>query len=87
MGPFERAMGFGKITKSVTEQDPGKAEQMPETQNDVLAAKRTWELDPTDVNGRAYINALRRCGHHQEADEFALKHHKVKPKFTITEGF
>ncbi len=87
MGPLERALAFGDITDLVRSQDPLKEEQLPETQNDVLAAKRAWDLDQTETNGKAYIGALRRCGHYEQADEFALKHLKVKPKFTIIEGF
>ena len=87
MGPLERALAFGDITDLVRSQDPLKEEQLPETQNDVLATKRNWDLDPTEANGKAYVAALRRCSHYDEADEFALKHLKVKPKFTILDGF
>lgn len=87
MGPFERAMGFGKTTRAATEQDPQKAEQMPETQNDVLSSKRTWELDKTEINAKAHVSALRRANLHAEADAFALANLKVKPKFPIADGF
>jgi hypothetical protein len=87
MGPFERAIAFGDVSGLVKQQDPNKAEQVPETQNDVLSAKRAWEQDPSEVNGNAYVKALRRCSLHEDADTFALKHLKVKPKFTIQDGF
>ena len=87
MGPFERSIYFGDVSQMVKEVDPNQEEQLPETQNDVLAAKRTWELDPSEANGKAYVSALRRCSHYDEADAFALKHLNIKPKFTILEGF
>ena len=87
MGPFERALAFGDVSELVKSQDPLKEEQLPETQNDVLAAKRAWSLDPTEIKGKAVISALRRCGNYDEADSFALQHLKVKPKFTIIEGY
>lgn len=87
MGPIERALAFGDVSGLVTQLDPNQEEQLPETQNDVLAARRTWELDPTEINGKAYVSALRRCGHYDDADSFALEHLKSKPKFTISEGF
>ena len=87
MGPFERAIYFGDVSQLVKEVDPNQEEQLPETQYDVLAAKRAWELGPSEITGKAYVNALRRCSLHDEADAFALKHLKVKPKFTIQQGF
>ena len=87
MGPFERAIYFGDVSQMVKEVDPNQEEQVPETQNDVLAAKRIWELDPSENNAIAFVSALKRCGHYKEADQFALTHLKVKPKFTISEGF
>ena len=87
MGPIERAIAFGDVSGLVTQQDPNQEEQLPETQNDVLAAKRAWELNENEVNGKAYVSALRRSNLHDEADVFARAHLKVKPKFTIIEGF
>lgn len=87
MGPIERALAFGDVSGLVTQLDPNQEEQLPETQNDVLNAKRAWDLDPSETNGKAYVSALRRCSHYDEADAFALLHLKVKPKFTIGDGF
>ena len=87
MGPFERALYFGDVSQMVKETDPNREEQLPETQNDVLAAKRTWELNHNEINAKAYVAAMRRNGLHEEADAFAFEHLKVKPKFTISEGF
>ena len=87
MGPFERALAFGDVSELVKSQDPLKEEQLPETQNDVSAAKRAWQLDPTEANGKAVISALRRSGNYDEADAFSVQHLKVKPKFTISDGF
>jgi hypothetical protein len=87
MGPFERAIYFGDVSQMVKELNPNEEEQLPETQNDVLAAKRAWELEPSEATGKAYVDALRRCSHYDEADAFALKHLKVKPKFIIADGF
>lgn len=87
MGPFERSIYFGDVSQMVKEQDPNREEQLPETQNDVLAAKRTWDLEPNETNGKAYVNAMRRNGLYDEADAFGRAHLKTKPKFTISEGF
>ena len=87
MGPFERAIAFGDVSELVKQQDPLKAEQLPEKQNDVLSAKRAWELDKTELKAKSYIGALRRANLHADADAFALENLKVKPKFTISEGF
>ena len=87
MGPIERAIAFGDVSGLVTQLDPNQEEQLPETQNDVLAAKRVWELDPTEAHGKTYVEAMRRSGLYQDADAFALLNLKTKPKFTIVEGF
>jgi hypothetical protein len=87
MGPIERAIAFGDVSGLVTQLDPNQEEQLPETQNDVLAAKRAWDLNPTEANGKTYVAALRRCSHYDEADAFAFKHLKIKPKFTIIDGY
>ena len=87
MDPLQVAFRFGDLNALVNELSPNEEEQLPETQNDVLSAKRTWDLNPTEVNGKAYVAALRRCCLYDEADAFALQHLKVKPKFTIADGF
>jgi hypothetical protein len=87
MDPIMQAIYFGKADELIRDKNPNEEEQLPETQNDVMAAWRQWNLDPTEIHGKAYVSALQRCGHYDEADKFALKNLKSKPKFTIIEGF
>ncbi len=77
---------FGKADELIQEKDPREAEQIPETQNDVTWARHIYAENPTEENGQKYVRALRACGHHTEADEFAKANLKAKPKFTI-EGY
>lgn len=86
MDPITQVVNLGKLEEFFKENDPNKEEQIPATQDDVTRARHRYQEDPTEQNGQVYVKALRQCGHHSEADDFAKKNLKQKPKFTI-EGF
>lgn len=81
-----QAVYFGRADELIKEKNPNEEEQLPATQNDFLAARAAYNEDPSEENGQAYVNAMRRSGLHEEADAFAKAYLKKKPKFTI-EGF
>jgi hypothetical protein len=87
MDPIMQAVYFGRADELIREKNPNEEEQIPAKQDDVISTRHNYQLHPTEENGQAYVNALRQAGHHDEADDFAFKNLKKKPKFTISEGF
>ena len=77
---------FGRADELIKEKNPNEEEQLPATQNDVVAAKHVYDADPTEAHGQTYVNALRRSGLYDEAFAFAKANLIKKPKFTI-DGF